>query len=443
MVEGIGDEWLGDWQPTEKDLALNLVRINERGGLREGAQPQNQRVGKEYTMKLLNKHTAPAEEQKDAVYIGRGSPLGNPDVIGKDGTREEVIRKYRTYLANKIISRDPAIETAMRNLRPDTKLLCFCHPKPCHGSVIEEYYNDLMSDSDYEQSLRSFKHKHSLDRIIFNPEEDGVTHINVYSKGKTPLGRSLSNFAHTPFEHPEDGFFSSVEGYWYWLSTGSVRNEFRGLYGYKAKETGKLIREEIERNGGLAIIEDFDARIKKAILCKIEQNEELRKTLKSSDLPLTHYYTWGDPPNVKITYPESYAWIHEYIADVRDWLNGKAFKLLIAGSRTIVDYTKVEEAFANCGMKVIEIVSGRARGVDRLGEQVAKYHKLPVAKFPADWDKLGNSAGFIRNADMAKYCDAGLLLWDGTSTGTIDMQTKLEKEGKPFVKVLIEVTASA
>ena len=34
----------------------------------------------------------------DAVYVGRGSLWGNPLVIGKDGTREEVIEKF--YIEN-------------------------------------------------------------------------------------------------------------------------------------------------------------------------------------------------------------------------------------------------------------------------------------------------------------------------------------------------------
>ena len=31
-------------------------------------------------------------------YIGRPSPLGNPFAIGRDGTRDEVIAKYREWL---------------------------------------------------------------------------------------------------------------------------------------------------------------------------------------------------------------------------------------------------------------------------------------------------------------------------------------------------------
>ena len=51
------------------------------------------------------------------------------------------------------------------------------------------------------------------------PEDDGRTHVNVYSRGRTSLGRDLSNFAHLPFEL--DGLaFASVEGFWFWLVTG-------------------------------------------------------------------------------------------------------------------------------------------------------------------------------------------------------------------------------
>ena len=54
---------------------------------------------------------------------------------------------------------------------------------------------------------------------MFQPNEDGITHINICSKGKTELGRLLSNFAHTPFWLQGAGRFESVEGYWFWLGT--------------------------------------------------------------------------------------------------------------------------------------------------------------------------------------------------------------------------------
>lgn len=69
------------------------------------------------------------------VYIGRPSKWGNPFTIGKDGTREEVVCKYREWLLrNEVLSRD------IRTLRGKT-LGCWCAPKPCHGDVLMELAN--------------------------------------------------------------------------------------------------------------------------------------------------------------------------------------------------------------------------------------------------------------------------------------------------------------
>ena len=43
-------------------------------------------------MKVLNKRDVNGSID---MYIGRGSPWGNPYVIGKDGNRTEVIARYR------------------------------------------------------------------------------------------------------------------------------------------------------------------------------------------------------------------------------------------------------------------------------------------------------------------------------------------------------------
>ena len=51
---------------------------------------------------------------------------------------------------------------------------------------------------------------------ILKPENDGIDHINVYSKGKTVLGRALSNFSYSRIRIPFLGTFLSVEAFWYW-----------------------------------------------------------------------------------------------------------------------------------------------------------------------------------------------------------------------------------
>ena len=49
-----------------------------------------------------------------------------------------------------------------------------------------------------------------------HPMNDGVDHINVYSKGATELGRFLTNMNNIPV-NTKHGRFQSVEGYWHWL----------------------------------------------------------------------------------------------------------------------------------------------------------------------------------------------------------------------------------
>lgn len=75
------------------------------------------------------------------------------------------------------------------------------------------------------------------------------------------------------------------------------------------------------------------------------------------------------------------------------------------------------------------IVSGTARGVDRLGEQIAADHNLPVARYPAKWDKYGPTAGFIRNGVMAANADALVAVWDGRSPGTKNMIAQARLQG--------------
>lgn len=137
--------------------------------------------------------------------------------------------------------------------------------------------------------------------------DDGKLHINVYSKGKTELGRLLSNFTKSPFNHPEDGNFNSVEGYWYWLSC--KKEELRKLYGYQAKKFGR-------DNGGCDWVEteEFKRKIKLAIKSKIEQNQKIYKLLTEYSLPFKHYYVF----NEHVVEPSNTKWIIEYLEELRN-----------------------------------------------------------------------------------------------------------------------------
>jgi hypothetical protein len=81
------------------------------------------------------------------IYIGRGTPWGNPFVVGTgDGryTREEAVAKYRTYFEQDILTDKSKVAAlkAMRGLR----LGCHCKPLACHGDVIASYVNRLPAE---------------------------------------------------------------------------------------------------------------------------------------------------------------------------------------------------------------------------------------------------------------------------------------------------------
>lgn len=70
------------------------------------------------------------KKEKYDVYIGRPSPFGNPFVIGPDGDRDEVVRKYEEWLMSQpdLLSRLPELKGKI--------LGCWCKPNACHGDVL-------------------------------------------------------------------------------------------------------------------------------------------------------------------------------------------------------------------------------------------------------------------------------------------------------------------
>ncbi len=76
------------------------------------------------------------------VFIGRGkgSILGNRFEIGKDGSRLQVIAKFRVYFHERM-AYDPAYKAKVLSLK-DKVCGCYCKPRACHGDVYVEYLDD-------------------------------------------------------------------------------------------------------------------------------------------------------------------------------------------------------------------------------------------------------------------------------------------------------------
>ena len=104
-------------------------------------------------------------------------------------------------------------------------------------------------------------------------------------------------------------------------------------------------------------------------------------------------------------------------------------KVIIAGSRTFTDGAALAMAISAANFSITQIVSGGAKGVDRLGENYANDNGLQIKRFAPDWKRFGRAAGPIRNRHMAEYADALIAMWDGQSRGTKSMISEARKNG--------------
>lgn len=90
-------------------------------------------------------------------------------------------------------------------------------------------------------------------------------------------------------------------------------------------------------------------------------------------------------------------------------MDEKVFYLLIAGSRKFLDYLLFCQIVDFCLQSLIQqgyrivIVSGGAKGTDSMAERYGKDREYEVKVFLADWNRFGNSAGFVRNREMHQY----------------------------------------
>lgn len=112
------------------------------------------------------------------------------------------------------------------------------------------------------------------------------------------------------------------------------------------------------------------------------------------------------------------------------------FKLIVAGSRSFNDYELLSRTLFAIAEDVdptieISIVSGMAKGADMLAAQFAKEHNIKLYEFPADWDRYGKRAGYLRNEEMANASNGLLVFWDGESKGTKHMIETMLAMGKP------------
>lgn len=125
--------------------------------------------------------------------------------------------------------------------------------------------------------------------------------------------------------------------------------------------------------------------------------------------------------------------------------------VIICGDRNFNEYSVLKKAIKESKFEITEVISGKADGVDTLGEKYAKENNLPIAEFPADWNNLdvpgavvkknkwnkdyNVMAGFQRNEKMAIYAKekgGAVLAIDNGTPGTADMIKTAKKYELPL-----------
>lgn len=122
--------------------------------------------------KIVNKKTT----DKFDVYIGRPSKWGNPFIIGKDGTCDTVIEKYRKWILTQ-----PQLINCLAEVRGKT-LACWCKPDKCHGDVLIELADANMSNTLKTKELNILHLNQERDSIEFEQYQRKLNEEKIISR---------------------------------------------------------------------------------------------------------------------------------------------------------------------------------------------------------------------------------------------------------------------
>ena len=75
-------------------------------------------------------------------YPEKDSLFQNPFKVGKDGTLDEVLEKYESYLKVKL--EDEEFREELLKLK-GKRLGCWCKPDRCHGDILLKYLNEELN----------------------------------------------------------------------------------------------------------------------------------------------------------------------------------------------------------------------------------------------------------------------------------------------------------
>lgn len=191
-------------------------------------------------MNVVNLRTS-----KYDIYIGRKnatfklekSKWSNPFVIGRDGEKEEVVKKYKEWILGQQNLLDDLHELDGKTLG------CWCNEKPCHGDVLIELRQEQLKqikkptevkneDSPLvkKETIKKYKiavigsRDYNDKEAIFRYLESKINKISMLVSGGCPNGadywanefakkKGLSILIHYPEWYNENGVFIKGAGF--------------------------------------------------------------------------------------------------------------------------------------------------------------------------------------------------------------------------------------
>lgn len=111
-------------------------------------------------------------------------------------------------------------------------------------------------------------------------------------------------------------------------------------------------------------------------------------------------------------------------------------KILICGGRDFEDRDVFYKAMLDFMYdKNVSIIHGAAKGADTLAADWARAFGHQAESYPANWDKYGKRAGYIRNVQMLNEGKPDLVIAFPGGKGTAMMIKLAEAAGTPVVKI--------
>jgi hypothetical protein len=149
------------------------------------------------------------------------------------------------------------------------------------------------------------------DRKDWDPQNDGIDHINIGVVRRTPgLAGLLSNQSRrSPIDHPYFGRFSTMESYWTYLQYEKGHDEIRDLHGAPLQAFTKKLGPKVRRRYFRDLIMDGN-------FYRIQQSSAIKRQFIESELPFANYWLHGDS-NVPI-YPTVSSWLIQDLHELRE-----------------------------------------------------------------------------------------------------------------------------